>query len=144
MGGKQLTAWSLVLGHFLGKQRQQHSVPIFVSRQIKLALGDQPSKMLDVCVVDKALHRDLHGYVGGTSLLRGLWVRVELPIPATGQTQSCSSGGIFPVENGSLGGFRAERIVVRKSAMEAEIPSQNVMRNLYSQDLSTVDATNAQ
>jgi hypothetical protein len=101
--------------------------------------------MLDVCVVDKALHRDLHGYVGGTSLVRGLGVRVELPIPATGQTQSCSSAGIFPVENGSPGGLPGVRTVAtvldraavsRKFLTEAELPSTNAMRNLYSSKTS--------
>jgi hypothetical protein len=50
----KLTARLLVLGHILGKQRQKHFVPIFVSRRIKLALSDQPSIMLDACVVENS------------------------------------------------------------------------------------------
>jgi hypothetical protein len=41
-----------------GKQRQQHRVPIFVTLRIALALGYQPSIMLNVCVVYETVHRD--------------------------------------------------------------------------------------
>jgi hypothetical protein len=48
-----------LLGHFLVKQRQKHFMPILVTRRIVLALGYQPSIMLNVCVVDETLHCDL-------------------------------------------------------------------------------------
>jgi hypothetical protein len=29
--------------------------------------------MRNVCIMDKALHRDLHGYAGGSSSMRASW-----------------------------------------------------------------------
>jgi hypothetical protein len=58
----------LVLGYFLGKQREQHLVPILVPPRIALALGDEPPIMFDVCVVDEAVHFDLQRQAGGAGI----------------------------------------------------------------------------
>ena len=55
----QLTERLLVLGHFLGQQGQQHSVPVFVTFGIALALRNQMPVVSHIGVVDVALPSSL-------------------------------------------------------------------------------------
>src|SRR3954452_766008 len=65
--------------------------------------------MLDVCIAGNAHHRDLHGVRGRDFTGTPLMGKSETSSNET--TQSSTSAGIFPVENGLLGGFPAARTV---------------------------------
>jgi hypothetical protein len=82
---EQLTVRLLVLSFFLGKQHQQHLVPILVARRIAFALDDEPPIMFDVCVVDEAVHFDFHWQAGWR------WYQYQCPVPDT--TQDFLLGG---------------------------------------------------
>jgi hypothetical protein len=59
--GERLTIWRcLIPGYFLGKQRQQHLVPFFVTRRTAFALRNQHFVKRDVLLANETLHCDLH------------------------------------------------------------------------------------